>query len=113
MGLKSRRVASTFSVHFGSECDAASSFMSINAQRDVSTVPYPTAVQTSLFSYALFAKFSPSGRYVADGRNDGSAAVWDLETRAPVRTLEGHTKGVTSIEYVPSFSNDFISLGGY
>ena len=59
---------------------------------------YPTAVQTSLPSQAVLARFDPSGRYVAAGRSDGSAAIWDLQTRAVVRWLEGHVKGVVSVE---------------
>ncbi|PCH41574.1 COMPASS complex protein [Wolfiporia cocos MD-104 SS10] len=62
-------------------------------------ITYPTAVQTSLNSAASFAKFDTSGRFVAAGRNDGSAVVWDLDTKAPVRWLEGHVKGVTSVDW--------------
>ncbi|KDQ65048.1 hypothetical protein JAAARDRAFT_64839 [Jaapia argillacea MUCL 33604] len=63
------------------------------------TITYPTAVQTSLISLSLFAKFDPSGRFVASGRNDGSAGIWDLDTRAAVRSLDGHVKGVTSVDW--------------
>jgi WD40 repeat protein len=63
-------------------------------------ITHPTAVQTSLFASALFARFDPTGRYVGTGRNNGAAAIWDLETRAPIRWLEGHVKAVTSLEYV-------------
>lgn len=59
-------------------------------------------MQTSLFSGASFARFDPSGRYVAAGRHDGSATIWDLDTRAPIRWLEGHVRGVTSVECVRS-----------
>ncbi|KAF9468770.1 WD40 repeat-like protein [Collybia nuda] len=62
-------------------------------------ITHPTAVQTSLFASALFARFDPSGRYVGAGRNNGAAAIWDLETRAPVRWLEGHVKAVTSLDW--------------
>lgn len=63
------------------------------------SITYPTAVQTSLHSGALFARFDPLGRFVAAGRNDGTAVVWDLDTRAAVRWLEGHVKGVTSVDW--------------
>lgn len=66
------------------------------------SLAYPNAVQTSLFAYALFARFDPSGRYIGAGRYDGGASVWDLETRAEVKTLVGHVKTVTSIEWVSS-----------
>jgi len=53
-----------------------------------------------LFSGASSARFDPSGRYIAAARSDGLAVIWDLETRAAIRWLEGHVKAVTSVEYV-------------
>lgn len=61
---------------------------------------YPTAVLAALPSGASFARFDPSGRWVAGGRPDGLALVWALDTRAIVRYLDGHVKAVTSIECV-------------
>ena len=69
---------------------------------DPFSITHPTAVQTSLFAGASFARFDPSGRYVVAGRGDGLAAIWDLETRSAVRVLDGHVKGVTSAECVDS-----------
>ncbi|EPT03135.1 hypothetical protein FOMPIDRAFT_130234 [Fomitopsis schrenkii] len=66
---------------------------------DPFTITYPTAVQTSLNSGASFANFDPSGSYVAGGRPDGSAVIWDLDTKAPIRWLEGHVKAVTSVDW--------------
>ncbi|KAG6813186.1 hypothetical protein H0H92_013306 [Tricholoma furcatifolium] len=60
---------------------------------------HPTAVQASLFASAAFARFDPSGRYLGVGRSNGAAAIWDLETRARIRTLEGHVKSVTSFDW--------------
>lgn len=65
---------------------------------DPFNITHPTAVQTSLFAGASFSRFDPSGRYVAAGRPDGTAAIWDLDTRSAVRWLDGHVKGVTSVE---------------
>jgi COMPASS component SWD1 len=67
---------------------------------DPFNITYPTAVQASLPSQCSLARFDSSGRFVAAGRSDGSAAIWDLETRAAVRWLEGHVKGITSVECV-------------
>ncbi|CAA7270747.1 unnamed protein product [Cyclocybe aegerita] len=64
-----------------------------------STLSHPTAVQTSLFAGALFAKFDPTGRFIAAARLNGSAEVWDLETRAPIRWYDGHVKTITSIDW--------------
>ncbi len=69
---------------------------------DPFNITYPTAVQASLPSQCSLARFDRSGRFVAAGRSDGSAAVWDLETREAVRWLEGHVKGITSVECVTS-----------
>uniref|UniRef100_A0A8H7XZC7 WD40 repeat-like protein n=1 Tax=Psilocybe cubensis TaxID=181762 RepID=A0A8H7XZC7_PSICU len=66
---------------------------------DPFTLSHPTAVQTSLFAGALFAKFDPTGRFIASGRLNGSAEIWDLETRAPIRWLDGHVKAITSIDW--------------
>ncbi|KAH8830539.1 WD40 repeat-like protein [Flagelloscypha sp. PMI_526] len=62
-------------------------------------ISHPTAVQTSLLSNALFARFDSSGRYLAAGRYDGSVAIWDVELKAVVRWLDGHVKAVTSIDW--------------
>ncbi|KAF5388144.1 hypothetical protein D9615_000017 [Tricholomella constricta] len=62
-------------------------------------ITHPTAVQTSLFASALFARFDPSGRYIGVGGTSGTAAIWDLETRARIRWLEGHVKAVTSLDW--------------
>lgn len=63
------------------------------------SITYPTAVQTSLPSQASFAQFDPSGRFVAAGLSMGSARIWDLGTKSTVRWLEGHVKGVTSVDW--------------
>ncbi|EEB91812.1 hypothetical protein MPER_09771, partial [Moniliophthora perniciosa FA553] len=62
-------------------------------------ITHPTAVQTSLFALGSFARFDPSGRFVGVGRFDGIASIWDLETRAAVRILDGHVKAVTSLDW--------------
>ncbi|KAG6896866.1 hypothetical protein C0992_005557 [Termitomyces sp. T32_za158] len=67
---------------------------------------HPTAAQSSLFASAAFARFDPSGRYLGVGRSNGTAAVWDLETRARIRSLEGHVKAVTSLDW--SFNSRWI-----
>jgi COMPASS component SWD1 len=79
----------------------ASHFTQTNIIRtDPFIIAHPTAVQTSLVSGASFARFNPSGQLLAAARSDGSAVVWDLDTRATIRWCEGHVKGVTAIECV-------------
>ena len=77
---------------------AVSVFISHARPADPFTFTYPTQVQTSLHSQATLARFDPSGRFVAAGRADGSARIWDLDTKSTIRWLEGHVKGVTCVE---------------
>ncbi|EKM75695.1 hypothetical protein AGABI1DRAFT_122989 [Agaricus bisporus var. burnettii JB137-S8] len=62
-------------------------------------ITHPTAIQTSLLASALFAKFDPSGRWIAAGKQNGSVVIWDLETKNPVRVLDGHVRGITCIDW--------------
>ncbi|KAJ3560731.1 hypothetical protein NP233_g10648 [Leucocoprinus birnbaumii] len=62
-------------------------------------ITHPTSIQTSLLATALFSKFDPSGRWIAAGKQNGSVVIWDLNTRAPVRVLDGHVRAVTSIDW--------------
>ncbi|KAF8164304.1 COMPASS complex protein [Pholiota molesta] len=63
------------------------------------TLSHPTAVQTSLYAGATFSRFDSTGRFIAAARLNCSVEVWDLETRAPIRGLEGHVKTITSIDW--------------
>ncbi|KAH7097589.1 COMPASS complex protein [Auriculariales sp. MPI-PUGE-AT-0066] len=66
------------------------------------SVTYPTAIQATLErGYAVCARFNPTGRLVATGTYNGSAIVWDLDTAAIVRQLDGHArkKQVTSVAW--------------
>ena len=67
------------------------------------TLSHPTSIQTTLPAAALFAKFDPSGRFLATGRHNGAAEIWDLETKNDIRCLDGHVKPVTSVECVTVF----------
>lgn len=60
---------------------------------------YPTAVASFLPSQALFARFDPTGRFVAAGTPEGHLAIWDMDTRETARILEGHVnnKALTSV----------------
>jgi WD40 repeat protein len=45
--------------------------------------------------------FSPDGKLLATGCNDGSVHLWDMATRREVSSLEGHTKGVIYVAFAP------------
>ncbi|KAG7096577.1 hypothetical protein E1B28_003997 [Marasmius oreades] len=63
-------------------------------------INHPTAVQTSLYSYrAQLSRFDPSGRFVGVGTFDGTAYIYDMDTKAAVRTLDGHVKNITSLDW--------------
>ncbi|KAH6896420.1 WD40-repeat-containing domain protein [Coprinopsis sp. MPI-PUGE-AT-0042] len=63
------------------------------------TLSHPTSILTSIPAQAHSARFDPTGRFIATARNNGSAHLWDLETRNSVRWLDGHVKPVTSSDW--------------
>lgn len=63
----------------------------------------PESVTVTLEDYATCARFNPSGRLIAAGRADGWGTIWDLDTQGVLRSLEGHTKAVTSVRSVSLF----------
>jgi len=67
---------------------------------DPLAMQYPTAVQTSLSANAIFARFDPSGRFIATAQHQGSALIWDMDSKNAIRWLEGHVKPLTSMEWV-------------
>lgn len=70
----------------------------MSLQDPFSNISYPTAVLPPLRSGASFARYDHSGKYIVGARPDGKAYIWDLDTKSEVRRLEGHVKGITSVE---------------
>jgi WD40 repeat protein len=46
--------------------------------------------------------FSPNGRRIATGSNDGTVKLWDTASGAEVFTLRGHTSGVLCVAFSPN-----------
>ncbi|KAN0066185.1 chromatin binding protein [Thecaphora frezii] len=67
--------------------------------------PIPDSVSATLNNTdATLCRFNRgrtifSGQYLAVGQLDGSVAIWDVETRAVLRVLEGHIRPVSSISW--------------
>jgi hypothetical protein len=45
--------------------------------------------------------FSPDGRVIASGSEDGNIWLWEALTGEPIRTFDGHQLGVTSLSFAP------------
>lgn len=56
----------------------------------------------------LDVEFSPNGRYILTGSNDGIARLWDIETGAEIRQFQGHERysddGSRGLVYSVAFS---------
>lgn len=46
------------------------------------------------------AVYSPNGRLIASGSNDGTVKIWDASTGTLLRTLRGRRKGISSIAFL-------------
>jgi WD40 repeat protein len=44
---------------------------------------------------------TPDGCHAVSGSNDRTLRIWDLESGQALRTLEGHTDGVSAVEVTP------------
>ncbi|MCB4756125.1 MAG: AAA family ATPase [Elusimicrobia bacterium] len=45
--------------------------------------------------------FSPDGKTIVSGGQDGTVRLWEASTGREIRTLEGHTRGVWSVAFSP------------
>src|SRR5271155_4871775 len=71
------------------------------------TVRAPSSTSPEIFirpSTALLASsvaWSPDGRILASGNSDGTSTLWRAGTGELLRTLTGHSNGVSSVAWNP------------
>lgn len=56
---------------------------------------------SSGFSPLTAVAFSPDGRFVATAGADAVVRVWDIQTKAEIRGLRGHTEWATAVAFGP------------
>ena len=59
---------------------------------------YPTLEHTG---GVLSATYSPNAAFIATGSADDTIRLWDAQTAAPLKTLDGHTADVRSVAFSP------------
>jgi len=52
-------------------------------------------------SGVLTVQFSPSGQHIVSGAEDASIYIWDMETKAMLHKLHGHTAAIRSVVVTP------------
>lgn len=62
----------------------------------------PLQLREKFYSYGEKVEFSPDGRYLVSGDNDGSIEVWSVETEKLITVLRGHTAQITNLNFHPN-----------
>jgi len=63
-----------------------------------------TAWELQGHSGVLTVQFSPSGQHIVSGAYDGSVCIWDMENKAILHKLHGHTAAIRSVVVTPDNS---------